>query len=62
MRAAGLVVTRERLEGTLRQRETFALDRSLDVHVAHLRNKVGRSSPIRTVRGEGYFFACEPLE
>ena len=48
MCAAGLVVTRERLEGTLRQRETSALGRSLDVHVAHLRNKIGRALPIRT--------------
>lgn len=62
MRAGGRVVTRERLVWTLRQREPSGLDRSLDVHVAHLRNKIGRPSPIRTVRGEGYFFCCEPVE
>jgi len=62
MRMAGRVVTRERLSWTLRQRESSGLDRSLDVHVAHLRNKLGRPSSIRTVRGEGYFFCYEPLE
>ena len=62
MRTAGRVVTRERLVWTLRQRESSGLDRSLDVHVAHLRNKIGRPSPIRTVRGEGYFFCNEPVE
>lgn len=62
MRAAGRVVTRERLAWTLRQREPSVLDRSLDVHVAHLRSKIGRCSPIRTVRGEGYFFCMEPME
>ena len=62
MRAAGRVVTRERLMWALRQREPSALDRSLDVHVAHLRRKIGRCSPIRTVRGEGYFFCLEPVE
>jgi len=61
MRAAGRVVTRERLSWTLRQRESSELDRSLDVHMAHLRSKLGRPSPIRTVRGEGYFFCYEPL-
>jgi two-component system, OmpR family, response regulator CpxR len=62
MQAAGRVVTRERLNWVLRQREPSALDRSLDVHVAHLRRKIGRGSAIRTVRGEGYFFRKEPLE
>jgi len=62
MRTPGRVVTRERLSWTLRQRESSGLDRSLDVHVAHLRRKLGRPSPILTVRGEGYFFCYEPLE
>ena len=61
MRTAGRVVTRERLSWTLRQRESSGLDRSLDVHIAHLRSKLGRPSPIRTVRGEGYVFCYEPL-
>lgn len=62
MREAGRVVTRERLTWTLRQKELSGVDRSLDVHMAHLRDKIGRPSPIRTVRGEGYFFCYEPLE
>ena len=62
MREAGRVVTRERLTWTLRQKELTGLDRSLDVHMAHLRDKIGRPSPIRTVRGEGYFFCYEHLE
>jgi len=60
MAGAGRVVTRERLIWALRQRESMGVDRALDVHVARLRRKIGRPSPIRTVRGEGYFFCCEP--
>ena len=49
---AGNVVSRERL--TLASNSRTA--RSLDVHVARLRKKIGRPSPIRTVRGRGYLF------
>ena len=56
MRAVGRVVSRDELTGVLYQRETTPYERSLDVHVSHLRRKlegVGWSA-IRTVRGQGY--------
>jgi len=56
MRAAGRIVSRDELSGVLYQRQTTPYERSLDVHVSHLRRKlegVGWSA-IRTVRGQGY--------
>jgi two-component system OmpR family response regulator len=61
MREAGRVVTRDRLTWTVRQCAAAGFERTLDVHVARLRKKIGRPSPIGTVRGEGYFFRCEPV-
>jgi two-component system response regulator CpxR len=56
MRAVGRIVSRDELTAVLYQRETTPYERSLDVHVSHLRRKlegVGWSA-IRTVRGQGY--------
>ena len=40
-----------------------SVDRSLDVHVSHIRKKLGRrKAMIRTVRGVGYFFGVESEE
>ena len=41
----------------LHQRDATPFDRSVDVHIHHVRRKLGeRRTAIRTVRGEGYLF------
>lgn len=60
IRAAGSVVSRDDLMNRLYQREATPFDRSIDVHVSHLRKKLTDSEAlIRTVRGIGYQF-CAP--
>lgn len=57
VRAAGRVVSRDELMQRLYQREATPFDRSIDVHVSHLRKKLDDSEDlIRTVRGVGYQF------
>ena len=60
-RAAGRVVSRDELSAVLHQREPTPYERSLDVHVSHLRRKLEASgeSIIRTVRGVGYLCAMD---
>ncbi len=61
VRAAGRVVSRDELSAVLYQRAASPFDRSLDVHVSHLRKKLGEhGSLIRTVRGVGYLFRGGP--
>ncbi len=59
VRAAGRTVTRDELTAVLYQRPATPYERSLDVHISHLRKKLEHEerSPIRTVRGVGYQFA-----
>ncbi|MEZ5403018.1 MAG: response regulator transcription factor [Bryobacteraceae bacterium] len=58
--AAGRVVSRDELMHRLYQREATPFDRSIDVHVSHLRKKLDRGRPlIVTVRGVGYQFCQE---
>lgn len=64
MRAAGRVVSRDELTQRLYQRDATPFDRSIDVHVSHLRRKLespngARGAVIRTVRGVGYQFCLE---
>lgn len=62
MRSAGRSVSRDEIAGVLYHREAMPYERSIDVHVSHLRKKLelqGRSM-IRTVRGVGYLFCAEP--
>jgi len=56
MRSAGRIVSRDQIAAILYQRETTPYERSVDVHVSHLRKKLEQSerSLIRTVRGVGY--------
>ena len=58
MRSAGHVVSRDELATVLYHREATPFERSLDVHISHLRRKLetGERPLIRTVRGVGYFF------
>jgi two-component system, OmpR family, response regulator CpxR len=63
VRSAGRVVSRAELTAAIHQRPASPLDRSLDVHVSHLRKKLGRrGGVIRTVRGVGYLFRAELRE
>jgi two-component system response regulator CpxR len=61
MRYAGRVVTRDEITAALYQRESTPFERSLDVHVSHLRRKLERGghSLIQTVRGVGYILTPE---
>jgi two-component system response regulator CpxR len=60
MRAAGRVVSRDQVSQQLYGRDASPFDRSLDVHVSHLRKKLDRATGrIRSVRGVGYQFAIE---
>jgi len=58
MRMAGRVVSRDELAAILYHREATPYERSLDVHISHLRRKLetGGGTLIRTVRGIGYQF------
>jgi two-component system response regulator CpxR len=58
-RRAGRAVCRDELMAVVCRRQSSPLDRSLDVHVSHLRRKLrhhGRQ--IRTIRGVGYMLAA----
>jgi two-component system, OmpR family, response regulator CpxR len=60
MRSAGRVVSRDDLMRRLYGRESTPFDRSVDVHVSHLRKKLDAPRElIQTVRGVGYQFAVE---
>jgi two-component system response regulator CpxR len=62
-RSAGRVVSRQELTAALHQRPASPWDRSLDVHVSHLRRKLGRRAGlIQTIRGIGYLFRAELVE
>ena len=56
MRAVGRIVSRNELASVLYQRESTPYERSLDVHVSHLRRKLDAVgwTAIQTVRGQGY--------
>ena len=54
MRTPGRVFEREQLLSAVWGYAAAAGTRTVDVHVAQLRGKLGAASPIRTVRGVGY--------
>jgi two-component system response regulator CpxR len=57
VRSAGRIVSRAELVAAIHQRPAAPLERSLDVHVSHLRKKLGPLGQlIQTVRGVGYMF------
>ncbi|MBX3130154.1 MAG: response regulator transcription factor [Polyangiaceae bacterium] len=58
MRRAGRVVPRANLLDEAGRDEAVG-DRTVDVHISHLRKKLGDATLIRTVRGVGYVFARE---
>jgi two-component system response regulator CpxR len=61
MRSAGRVVSRDEITAVLYQREASPYERAVDVHVGHLRKKLGGPGRelIRTVRGIGYQFSAD---
>jgi len=62
MRAAGRVLSRDALMETLYSRKSTPFDRSMDMHISHLRKKLEKDRPlIKTVRGVGYQF-CRTSE
>ena len=63
MRAAGRVLSRDSLMEALYNRKATPFDRSMDMHISHLRRKLEASGRtlIKTVRGVGYQF-CRTTE
>jgi len=61
--SAGRLLTREEISMAVWERKLTPYDRSLDVHISHLRSKlesIGRQ--IQTIRGEGYLFTNSPRQ
>jgi two-component system response regulator CpxR len=57
MRAAGRVVSRDMLMESMYNRKATPFDRSIDMHVSHLRKKLEKDRVlIKTIRGAGYQF------
>jgi two-component system response regulator CpxR len=66
LRNAGKTVTREQIAEAALGRPLNILDRSVDVHVSHVRRKLaachGGDDLIRPIRGIGYFLSAETAE
>jgi two-component system response regulator CpxR len=63
MRGAGRVLSRDALMEALYNRKTTPFDRSIDMHISHLRKKLEISRAlIKTIRGVGYQFCRTPEE
>jgi two-component system response regulator CpxR len=61
MRAAGRVISRDTLMENFYNRKATAFDRSIDMHISHLRKKLELGIPlIKTIRGVGYQFCRTP--
>jgi DNA-binding response OmpR family regulator len=56
MRYAGQIVSKETLSLEALDRKLAKFDRSIDVHISSIRQKLGDASLIQTVRGLGYLF------
>ncbi|MDP4013396.1 MAG: response regulator transcription factor [Candidatus Nanopelagicales bacterium] len=62
MAKPGRVFSREQLLSQVWGYEAMASTRTVDVHVAQVRAKLGSASPIRTVRGVGYSAVRESVD
>ena len=61
MRSAGRVLSRDALMENFYNRKATPFDRSIDMHISHLRKKLNRGeSLIKTIRGIGYQFSKTP--
>jgi len=59
MRSAGRELSRDALMESLYGRKASPFDRSIDMHVSHLRKKIA-GNRIKTIRGVGYQFVKSP--
>ncbi len=66
LRSAGKVVDRKELFRLVLDRDPLPFDRSIDMHVSHLRKKLGHhrrgNERIKAVRGVGYIYTCTSIE
>ena len=63
MRSAGRVLTRDRLMENFYNRKATPFDRSIDMHISHIRKKIEHGDTlIKTIRGVGYQFCRAPGE
>ncbi|HJT89495.1 MAG TPA: response regulator transcription factor [Bryobacteraceae bacterium] len=61
MRAAGRVLSRDALMENFYNRKATPFDRSIDMHISHLRKKLEHGNTlIKTIRGVGYQFCRTP--
>jgi two-component system response regulator CpxR len=61
MRSAGRVLSRDRLMENFYNRKATPYDRSIDMHISHLRKKLETGPTlIKTIRGVGYQFCRSP--
>jgi two-component system response regulator CpxR len=61
MRSAGTVLSRDTLMENFYNRKATPFDRSIDMHISHLRKKLENGeSLIKTIRGVGYQFCRTP--
>jgi two-component system response regulator CpxR len=61
MRSAGRVLSRDRLMENFYNRKATPFDRSIDMHISHLRKKIEHGGTlIKTIRGVGYQFCRTP--
>ena len=61
MRSAGHVLSRDRLMENFYNRKATPFDRSIDMHISHLRKKIEQGATlIKTIRGVGYQFCHTP--
>lgn len=62
LQSAGTLVTRELISEQCLGRKLTAFDRSIDMHISHLRKKLGTASDgqerIKTIRGVGYQYVA----
>jgi two-component system response regulator CpxR len=59
LRSAGRELSRDALMESLYGRKATPFDRSIDMHVSHLRKKIA-GNRIKTIRGVGYQFVTSP--
>jgi len=63
MRSAGRVLSRDALMENFYNRKATPFDRSIDMHISHLRKKLEHGDTlIKTIRGVGYQFCRTPQE
>ena len=61
MRSAGHVLSRDALMENFYNRKATPFDRSIDMHISHLRKKIDNGDAIiKTIRGVGYQFCRTP--